>query len=142
MMSYPYVIIQSLMIVVIGATGPIVTLKPFFLGGAVLGVLLMVWSLWTMRLSNLNVMPHLKANCNLVMSGPYRLIRHPMYAAVLLVTLAMVLNHLTLLRMMYWLVLLIVLHLKFLYEEKLLLEKYPQYSDYKKHTKRLIPFIY
>lgn len=130
------------MIVVIGVTGPIVPGNPVFLVGAVAGVLLVIWSLWTMRLSNLNVMPDLKANSILVTSGPYRLIRHPMYAAVLLITLALVLNHLTLLRVGYWLVLVIDLHLKFMYEEKLLLEKYPQYSDYKQRTKRLIPFIY
>lgn len=141
-MSYLYVIIQTLMIVVIGVTGPIVHGPRYFLGGAVVGVLLMIWAIGTMRLSNLNVMPDLKANSILVTSGPYRLIRHPMYAAVLLVTLALVLNHLTLLRVGYWLVLVIDLHLKFMYEEKLLLEKYPQYSDYKQRTKRLIPFIY
>jgi protein-S-isoprenylcysteine O-methyltransferase Ste14 len=142
MMSYLYVIIQILMIVVIGITGPIIPQSPVFLGGAILGVLLMLWALWTMRLSNLNVLPHLKANCILVTSGPYRLIRHPMYAAVLLVTLSLVLNHPMLLRAGYWLVLLIDLHFKFMYEEKLLRDKYPQYSDYMQQTKRLIPFIY
>jgi protein-S-isoprenylcysteine O-methyltransferase Ste14 len=95
-----------------------------------------------MRLSNLNVMPDLKANSTLVTSGPYRLIRHPMYAAGLLITLSLVLNHPTLWRAGYWLVLAIDLHLKLRYEEKLLQEKYPQYSDYKQKTKRLIPFIY
>jgi protein-S-isoprenylcysteine O-methyltransferase Ste14 len=40
-------------------------------------------------------MPDLKANSILVTSGPYKFIRHPMYAAVLLITLAVVLNHLT-----------------------------------------------
>jgi protein-S-isoprenylcysteine O-methyltransferase Ste14 len=142
MMSYLYVVIQFLMFIVIGVTGPIIPGNPYFLGVAVLGILLMAWSLWTMRPGNLNVMPELKAGSMLVTSGPYRLIRHPMYAAVLLVALALVLNHLTLLRVGYWLVLAIDLHFKLMYEEKLLLGKYPQYSDYKQKTKRLIPFIY
>jgi protein-S-isoprenylcysteine O-methyltransferase Ste14 len=130
------------MIVVIGFTGPIVPGNPVFLVGAVVGVLLMIWAIGTMRLSNLNVMPDLKANSILVTSGPYRLIRHPMYAAILLITLALVWNHPTLWRAGYWLVLLIDLHFKLIYEEKLLLGKCPQYSDYKQRTKRLIPFIY
>jgi len=54
----------------------------------------------------------------------------------------LVVNDLTLLRAVLWLVLLIDLHFKFSYEEKLLIEKYPEYIDYKKKTKRLIPFIY
>jgi protein-S-isoprenylcysteine O-methyltransferase Ste14 len=141
-MSYLYVIIQILMIVVIGVTGPIIPQAPVFLVGAVVGVLLMIWAIGTMRLSNLNVMPDLKANSILVTSGPYRFIRHPMYAGGLLITLALVLNDLTLLRAGYWLVLAIDLHFKLMYEEKLLLEKYPQYSDYKQKIKRLIPFIY
>jgi protein-S-isoprenylcysteine O-methyltransferase Ste14 len=91
-MSYLYVIIQILMIVVIGVTGPIIPSSPVFLGGAILGVLLMIWAIGTMRLSNLNVRPDLKANSILVMSGPYKLIRHPMCAAFYLVTLAVVLN--------------------------------------------------
>jgi protein-S-isoprenylcysteine O-methyltransferase Ste14 len=141
-MSYLCVIIQILMIVVIGVTGPVIPSNPVFLSGAVVGVLLMIWSIGTMRLSNLNVMPDLKADSILVTSGPYKFIRHPMYAAVLLIMLALVLNHLTLLRAGYWLVLFIDLHFKLLYEEKLLLEKYPQYSEYQQRTKRLVPFVY
>ena len=65
-----------------------------------------------------------------------------MYASVLLVTLMLVINNFTLLRIIFWLVLLIDLHFKFLYEEKILLKKYSEYADYKNNTKRLIPFIY
>jgi protein-S-isoprenylcysteine O-methyltransferase Ste14 len=141
-MSYLYVVIQVLMIVVIGVTGPIIPSNPVFLGGAILGVLLMIWAIGTMRLSNLNVMPDLKDSNVLVTSGPYRLIRHPMYTGGLLITLALVLNHLTLLRVGYWVILVIDLHFKLMYEEKRLLEKYPQYSDYQQKTRRLIPFVY
>jgi protein-S-isoprenylcysteine O-methyltransferase Ste14 len=130
------------MIVVIGVTGPIIPGNSVFLVGAVVGVLLMIWAIGTMRLSNLNVFPDLKADSILVTSGPYKFIRHPMYAGGLLITLALVLNYPTLLRVGYWLVLLINLHFKLMYEEKLLLEKYPGYCGYKQRTKRLIPFIY
>ena len=141
-MSYIYVVIQVLFIILIGATGPIIPRNIALLTGIAIGVFTMFWALWTMRLSNLNMMPDLKHKSILVTSGPYRVIRHPMYASVLLVTLMLVVNHLTLLRIGFWLVLLIDLHFKFFYEEKLLLKKYSEYMDYKKKTKRIIPFIY
>ena len=141
-MSYIYIIIQVVFIILIGLTGPISPDNLFLFSGIIIGILTMIWAVWTMRLSNLNMIPDVKHNSRLVTSGPYKFIRHPMYASVLLVTLILVINHLTLLRAGFWLVLLIDLHFKFSYEEKLLLTKFPEYSEYKSNTKRLVPFIY
>ncbi len=141
-MSYIYIIIQVVFIILIGITGPILPDNLFILSGVIIGVLTMIWAVLTMRLSNLNMIPDLKHNSIFVTSGPYKLIRHPMYASVLLVTLMLVINHLTLWRIGLWLVLFIDLYFKLSYEEKLLLTKYPEYSEYKSKTKRLVPFIY
>ena len=141
-MSYIYIIIQVVFIILIGITGPILPQNLFLLTGGIIGVLTMIWAVWTMRLSNLSMIPDLKDKSIFVKSGPYKLIRHPMYASVLLVTLMLVVNYLTLWRIGFWLVLFIDLHFKFSYEEKLLLTKYSEYSDYKSNTKRLVPFIY
>ena len=141
-MSYISLIIQVVFIILIGITGPIIPNNLFILLGIIIGILTMIWSVWTMRLSNLNMNPELKQNSTLVTSGPYKLIRHPMYASVLLVTLLLVINYWTVCRIGFWLVLCIDLFFKFLYEEKLLVEKFPEYLNYKRNTKRLIPFIY
>ena len=141
-MSYIYVIIQIVFIILIGITGPIISNNIMILIGETVGVILMIWAIWTMKLNNLNISPDLKNNSILVLSGPYKLIRHPMYTSVLLVTLMLVINHVTLLRVSFWLVLLIDLYFKFRYEERLLRTKYSEYSDYMSKTKRLIPFIY
>ena len=141
-MSYIYVIIQVVFIILIGITGPIIPNNIMVLIGEIAGVVLMIWAIWTMKLNNLNISPDLKKNSVLVLSGPYKLIRHPMYTAVLLVTLMLVINHPTLWRIGSWLVLCTDLYFKFRYEEKLLVAKYSEYSDYMSKTKRLIPFIY
>ena len=141
-MSYIYVIIQVLCIILIGVTGPLIPKSLPLLTGLAIGIFTMIWAVWTMRLSNLNMIPDLKHKSILVTSGPYKIIRHPMYASVLLGTLMLVINYLTLLRIGLWVALLIDLHFKFLYEEQLLLKKYPEYFGYKQNTKRLIPFIY
>jgi len=140
-MSYIYVIVQGVLIVVIGITSKPIS-NPLIIGGFALGLALMVWSLKTMRLSNLNIMPDLRENSALVTSGPYRWIRHPMYSAVLLMTLMLVLTDLTAVRCLYWIVLLLDLGLKFRYEESLLLKKHPEYAIYRKRTKMLIPFVF
>jgi protein-S-isoprenylcysteine O-methyltransferase Ste14 len=141
-MSYIYIIIQVVFIVLIGITGSILPDNLFILTGVIIGVFTMTWAVWTMKLSNLSMIPDLKNNSVFVTHGPYKLIRHPMYSSVLLVTLMLVINHLTLWRVGFWMVLFTDLHFKSLYEEELLLTKYSEYSDYKSNTKRLIPFIY
>ena len=140
--SSVYIIIQVVFIILIGVTGPIMPNNIIILIGEVIGVVTMIWAVRTMKLSNLNMNPELKNKSILVIAGPYKKIRHPMYASVLLVALMLVLNHITLLRIVFWLVLFIDLHFKFSYEERLLLRKFPEYSDYKNRTKQLIPFIY
>jgi protein-S-isoprenylcysteine O-methyltransferase Ste14 len=115
-MSYIYVIIQIVFIILIGITGPIISNNIMILIGEAVGVILMIWAIWTMKLNNLNISPDLKNNSILVLSGPYKLIRHPMYTAVLLVTLMLVINHPISWRIGSWLVFLFKLYLKLLYE--------------------------
>jgi protein-S-isoprenylcysteine O-methyltransferase Ste14 len=77
----------------------------------------------------------------LVTSGPYRLVRHPIYSGILLALLgtALALN-------LYWLIALGVLGAYFLYsarvEEKLLTASFPTaYPGYRAKSKMLIPFL-
>ncbi len=107
------------------------------LGGAV-----GVWALATMQLRYLNPLPEPRRDARLVTRGPYRWIRHPMYAAVLITMGALVIDQPTMARLVVWLVLLGDLVLKMDYEETLLARRFPEYLAYRKRTKRLIPFVY
>ncbi len=75
-------------------------------------------------------------------SGPYSLIRHPMYLALLLTSLPLVINKFDLILLIIWLILLIDLLLKLNYEENLLIVKLAGYDQYTKQSFRLIPFLY
>lgn len=108
----------------------------------ILGFLLGLWAVWTIKLDNLNVSPGIKQNGRLVRHGPYKYIRHPMYSALLLVTLVLVLNDFSLMRFSVWGILLIDILFKLSYEEKLLTLHFKEYSDYKARTKLIIPFIF
>lgn len=139
--SYLFVMIQLLCLGGIMITGPVLASRAIYLGLELLGVALGVWALVTMTIRNLNVLPDIRAGSRLVRHGPYRYIRHPMYSALLLVTLALILDAYSMERMMIWILLVCDLWVKLRYEEKLLGQHFGEYKDYQKQTKRLIPFF-
>ena len=67
----------------------LVPLLPFLI--LPLGVLLGLWALSSNRLGNFNIRPVPRAGGTLVQQGPYRWIRHPMYASQALWSLAQLL---------------------------------------------------
>jgi protein-S-isoprenylcysteine O-methyltransferase Ste14 len=78
----------------------------------------------------------------LVTTGPYRTIRHPIYTGIILglVGTAIAVSW-------YWLIAVVVLGAYFIYsairEERYLAETFPDtYPDYKRSTKMLVPFIF
>lgn len=139
--DYLLVGVQLLCFVYLAVTGPWVA-EGLWLVLEVLGGLLGVWAVLAMRLDRVRVTPTPRADVELVESGPYRWIRHPMYVAVLLVGLALVLNAPSAGRWGAWLVLAADLVVKLNYEEQLLAKALPNYGDYRQRTWRLVPGLY
>ncbi len=78
----------------------------------------------------------------LVTSGPYRWIRHPIYTAVCVFAWACVVGHPTgFAAGMAALVTLGGLVRMFL-EEKLLAVRYPEYAEYARRTRRMVPHVF
>jgi len=105
-------------------------------------VVLVAWSLWVMRISKIRIlpMPHLEAQ--LITSGPYRFLRHPMYTAVLIFTAGISITNFQWINLLFWVLLLLVLLIKLHWEERMLIKRFPQYQYYQQHSYKLIPFIY
>ena len=107
-----------------------------------LGIAVGVWAILHNRLGNFNIRPEMKEGCALVMSGPYRFVRHPMYTSVLLITLALAVATPTLIEWVSLALLGTVLALKANREERLWCADNAMYEVYKQRSKRFIPFIY
>ncbi len=88
-----------------------------------------------------NVTPTPKQRAELVESGIYRRIRHPIYTAVLSGALGVALAHGHAAALLIALVLVAFFTSKSLYEERLLRAAYPQYTDYMTRTGRFLPFL-
>ena len=90
----------------------------------------------------LTPLPYPKPDATLVQTGPYRLVRHPMYAGGILLAFGWALVVHGWLTLAYATVLLVFLEFKSAREERWLIEKYPGYPDYQKRVRKLIPFIH
>ena len=144
-MSFKSVIFVSIQFACIGLlmlTGTFIYLKSVFLTVEILGVILGFWAILAVGPKHLSAFPEVNARSVLRTNGPYRLIRHPMYSSVLLVTLAWAANSLSMFRSIAWIILLIDLLLKLSHEERLLAMSFPEYVSYQAKTARLLPFIY
>ena len=74
--------------------------------------------------------------------GVYGLVRHPIYTAVILLALGYALAFNSVLAVLGALVLFIFFDSKARREELWLMEKYPDYGNYRKQVKKLLPGIY
>ena len=121
-----------------------VTINPWLQGIGtaifVLGLALAVWARlyigrnWGMPMSR-------KAEPELVTTGPYRTIRHPIYTGIILAMIGT-----TIAVSLYWLVAVIFAAVYFSYsavmEERYMTEQFPAtYPPYKRSTKMLIPHL-
>jgi protein-S-isoprenylcysteine O-methyltransferase Ste14 len=141
-LSLTLVGIQFVLIGVIALTGPLWppgwSLRGILAVGGVIGL----WALQVMGLRQVKVFPEVACQGKLIVLGPYRWVRHPMYTSVLLATLAWTLGNLLPYRVILWVGLLMTLLIKLQYEERLLIERFPEYEAYRRKTKRLIPFVW
>lgn len=127
-------------VVILALTDNLFSLSPLASGAQVLAVLLAVWARRAFPSGAFRVTATPAADA-VIHRGPYRLIRHPMYAGALLFVWAAVLSHLSALTLIVGVVLTCVVGARIVLEERMLQERYPEYSAYARSTKAVIPYL-
>lgn len=101
------------------------------------GTLLAFWSVWHLG-KNFSLLPQART---LVMTGPYRFVRHPIYLGGLLITVAEIWLRFSPLVIALNVVFVAAQVVRLRYEEAVLAEAFPEYAAYRVRTSALIPGI-
>lgn len=114
----------------------------------ILGLILcasgIAFAIWARNIlgTNWSAQPTLKEGHELIMTGPYRYVRHPIYTGLLLAIFGTVIASGRILDFIILAYLLIDTHFKARTEESLMLQQFPDaYPAYQKQTKAIIPFV-
>ena len=121
--------------------GALVSPRPEVIAFQAGAVALFLWARWTFGMRSF----HPAANPTeggLVTSGPYRFLRHPIYAAVLFFAAAGAAARPSWAAAGFGALLFAGALTRALAEERLLVERYPEYADYARHTRRFVPLVF
>ena len=105
------------------------------------GIIIAIWAAILLG-PNLTPLPKPKLSSQLIKTGLYRLVRHPIYFGVILVSFGWAGIEQTIYTLVLACILLIFFDLKSRQEERWLIQKFSEYVVYKQNTKKLIPLLY
>lgn len=115
---------------------------PLIVSLRVAGVFIALWGIVAGGITNFNIQPEVKAE-KLIVKLPFSVIRNPMYLGLILFFGAEMIANFQLVRLVVYILLIIVLVIKIITEERYLLQKFgDEYVAFKKRSYRLIPFVY
>jgi protein-S-isoprenylcysteine O-methyltransferase Ste14 len=127
-------------VIVLIATGSFIPSSPLVVACQLGAVALAVWARRSFAPGQFRASPA-PAGESVIRRGPYRYVRHPMYAAALLLVWATVIGHWTPLGVALGLVVLLVAAVRIADEERRLRGRYADYAEYAQRTKALVPFV-
>ena len=127
-------------LIALGVTGNLFSLSPAVITGQLLALALSVWARRSFPGGSFRV-DAAPAAAEIIRRGPYRFVRHPMYSAMLLFLWCGILSHSILWVVAAGILATVVILSRVVLEERVLREKYADYTAYTKSTKAIIPYI-
>lgn len=127
-------------IVALGVTGSLLPSSPLVVALQAAAIGLSIWARRSFPRGTFRVSAA-PGGTSVIRKGPYRFIRHPMYSAALLFVWTAVLSHFSVPNLAIGALVAAVAIARVITEERLLHARYPEYRDYVRSTKALVPFI-
>ena len=121
--------------------GSLFSRAPWGIAIQLAAILLMLWARLTFGLRSFHAGANPTAGA-LITTGPYRFVRHPIYAAICLFLWAGILGHQSLQAISLGALATAGVIVRLSCEERLVSERYPDYRAYSLTTKRLLPGIW
>jgi protein-S-isoprenylcysteine O-methyltransferase Ste14 len=106
----------------------------------VAGLGIAIWSRWTLA-GNWSSDVRFKQGHELIQTGPYRFVRHPIYTGIILMCFGSAILFGQLHCWLGALVMGIGFWIKLKQEETIMLQHFPGYAEYRKRVKALVPFV-
>jgi protein-S-isoprenylcysteine O-methyltransferase Ste14 len=100
-----------------------------------------LWARVTMGWRSFHASANPLESARLVTRGPYGLVRHPIYVSLWAIVWAGVAEHLDPVNVALALLIAAGLFVRMVLEERLLRRRFPEYAEYAKRTKRIVPFV-
>ena len=111
------------------------------MGFGAAGGMLALRGLYDLRAA-LTALPHPRDGAELVATGSFRLVRHPIYGGIVLAAAGWALFMAAPAALLGAAVLLVFFRLKSSREEAWLRDRYPEYAAYAAGTRRMLPYLY
>jgi len=133
-----HILLVGILILLI--SGNLLSPLPLVIIAQLLAVALAGWARRSFQAGQFSIAPEPAAG-PMIANGPYQYIRHPMYAAALLLVWASILGHFSFITVLIGLIVTGMIAVRIVSEERFLTAQFPAYADHARKTKRVIPFV-
>jgi protein-S-isoprenylcysteine O-methyltransferase Ste14 len=127
-------------LIILAATGHFFSRSPLVIGAQLVAIALSAWARISFPTGTFRV-EATPAAATLIRRGPYRLIRHPMYSAALLLLWSGILSHITWWTLLIGVVVTAIAAARIVLEERVLRREFNDYEAYARETRAVIPYV-
>ncbi|MGE3512266.1 MAG: isoprenylcysteine carboxylmethyltransferase family protein [Vicinamibacterales bacterium] len=128
-------------IVALGVTGNLFVRSPLVIAAQIAAIGLSIWARRSFQKGTFRVTATPGGSAT-IRNGPYRIVRHPMYAAALLFIWAAVVSHVSVFTLTVGFIVSGIAIARVVVEERLLRARYADYPDYVRTTRALVPYVF